>query len=174
MKFRFGFVSQSFPSFQVLSQYSIPSDWSFFSEFMNHVSKEKSSTMQSTCMTCNVPCSDSGILMATLSFRDRSPARWTCPMMTSWTLRTASKSSFILHKCDRPFSLDSARRDLSNPFPPFQIYQAVSLKTETEWYLRIRSFFNETTGEGLCMGALYWQLNDVWPGASWSSLEHGG
>jgi len=54
-----------------------------------------------------------------------------------------------------------------------QVYQAVSLKTESEHYRRYRSTIN-SKGEGFTMGALYWQLNDIWTGASWTSLEHGG
>jgi len=54
-----------------------------------------------------------------------------------------------------------------------QVYQAESLRVESEHYRRHRSSINEK-GEGMTMGALYWQLNDIWPGASWTSLEFGG
>jgi len=61
---------------------------------------------------------------------------------------------------------------------PFMLYeaqvaQAVSLKTETEHYRRQVDKLDEN-GLGHTMGALYWQLNDVWPGASWASVEVDG
>ncbi|XP_071518436.1 beta-mannosidase isoform X2 [Panulirus ornatus] len=54
-----------------------------------------------------------------------------------------------------------------------QIHQAVAVKTETEFYRRWMSELAEN-GEGYTSGALYWQLNDIWPGASWASIEYGG
>ncbi|XP_046834343.1 beta-mannosidase [Vespa crabro] len=54
-----------------------------------------------------------------------------------------------------------------------QINQAVSVKIQTESYRQARSELN-ALGEGFTMGALYWQLNDVWQAPSWSSIEYGG
>uniref|UniRef100_A0A182K9X7 beta-mannosidase n=1 Tax=Anopheles christyi TaxID=43041 RepID=A0A182K9X7_9DIPT len=48
-----------------------------------------------------------------------------------------------------------------------QLSQAMIVKTETEVY-RARRVEHGT------MGALYWQLNDVWIAPSWSSIEYGG
>ena len=47
-----------------------------------------------------------------------------------------------------------------------QIYQAVCTSSQAEFY-RSRGGVNGT------MGALYWQLNEIWTGASWSSLDYG-
>jgi beta-mannosidase len=46
-----------------------------------------------------------------------------------------------------------------------QAQQALAIKTAVEYWRSLRP---------RCMGALYWQLNDVWPVASWSSLEYDG
>ncbi|XP_019481435.1 PREDICTED: beta-mannosidase isoform X2 [Hipposideros armiger] len=53
-----------------------------------------------------------------------------------------------------------------------QVMQAQCVKTETEFYRRSRSEI--VNGKGHTMGALYWQLNDIWQAPSWASLEYGG
>jgi beta-mannosidase len=46
-----------------------------------------------------------------------------------------------------------------------QLNQAYCMKTAVEHFRRQMP---------RTMGAIYWQLNDIWPGFSWSSLEFGG
>jgi beta-mannosidase len=46
-----------------------------------------------------------------------------------------------------------------------QIQQGLAIKTAIE-------FWRSTKPR--CMGTLYWQINDIWPVASWSSLDYGG
>jgi beta-mannosidase len=54
-------------------------------------------------------------------------------------------------------------------FPSFvwlsQVQQAVAIKTAVDYWRSLKPH---------CMGAVYWQLNDTWPVASWSSLDYGG
>uniref|UniRef100_A0A224XIF3 Beta-mannosidase B n=1 Tax=Panstrongylus lignarius TaxID=156445 RepID=A0A224XIF3_9HEMI len=64
-------------------------------------------------------------------------------------------------------------RELKDIIYLSQINQAMSIKTETEHYRRLKSTLLPTA-EGLTMGALYWQLNDVWEAPSWSSIDYLG
>ncbi|WP_137129717.1 glycoside hydrolase family 2 protein [Rhizobium sp. FY34] len=46
-----------------------------------------------------------------------------------------------------------------------QVQQALAIQTAVDYWRSLKPH---------CMGTLYWQLNDTWPVASWSSLDHGG
>lgn len=46
-----------------------------------------------------------------------------------------------------------------------QVLQGIAIKSGVEHWRRHR---------GRCMGAIYWQLNDNWPVASWSSVDYYG
>nr|CAD7448136.1 unnamed protein product [Timema bartmani] len=82
----------------------------------------------------------------------------------------------ILQQIQRniPFTLDSSSRDNFETFIFLsQINQAMSIKTESEHYRRGRGVFT-SDGQGRTMGAMYWQLNDVWQAPSWASIEFDG
>ncbi|HUO57418.1 MAG TPA: glycoside hydrolase family 2 protein [bacterium] len=46
-----------------------------------------------------------------------------------------------------------------------QINQAMAIRTAVEHWRRLKPW---------CMGTLYWQVNDLWPVASWSSMDYHG
>ena len=54
-------------------------------------------------------------------------------------------------------------------FTGLQIDQAMTIQTESELLRRSQSDLNEQ-GDGHTMGALYWQLNDIWQAPTWSSI----
>jgi beta-mannosidase len=56
-------------------------------------------------------------------------------------------------------------KDFANFCYISQIQQGLAIKTAIEYWRSLKPH---------CMGTLYWQLNDTWPVASWSSLDHGG
>jgi beta-mannosidase len=56
-------------------------------------------------------------------------------------------------------------KDLDSLAYASQLLQAEAIRAGAEHW---------RVNRGRCMGALYWQLNDCWPGASWSSIDYYG
>lgn len=68
---------------------------------------------------------------------------------------------------DENQSIEEQARKLAFPKMLYlsQIQQAQAIKTAITYWRSLTPY---------CMGTLYWQLNDVWPVSSWSSLEYSG
>ncbi|XP_023934715.1 beta-mannosidase [Bicyclus anynana] len=76
--------------------------------------------------------------------------------------------SFIEAQINRRLNLDKNDTKYFEKFIFYsQISQAMAIKAETE-------FYRQSQTNWYTMGALYWQLNDVWQAPSWSGIEFGG
>lgn len=94
-------------------------------------------------------------------FAPPSQRNITSPVMESHQ-KNPSGNSIILEMISRNFYFPASFRD--------QIYlsrlqQALAVTAGISYWRSLKP---------LCMGTLYWQLNDNWPAISWSSLEYGG
>jgi beta-mannosidase len=56
-------------------------------------------------------------------------------------------------------------KDFENFVYLSQVQQGLAIKTAVEYWRSLKPH---------CLGTLFWQLNDTWPVASWSSLDYGG
>ncbi|NCC44900.1 MAG: glycoside hydrolase family 2 protein, partial [Clostridia bacterium] len=76
--------------------------------------------------------------------------------------RNAGANGKILNYLQQTFRYPS---EFSTQLYASQMLQAEAIKYGVEHFRRNR---------GRCMGAIYWQLNDCWPVASWASVDYWG
>ena len=70
----------------------------------------------------------------------------------------------ILKRIDNLFNPSVLPGESGNLIYLSQLEQALGLETAISWWRTLPE----------CNGVLVWQLNDIWPGASWSTLEYDG
>ena len=106
------------------------------------------------------------------SFSSRSVARQYCSpgQLSPWSIdfkhhqkeQIVDGNAIVMERIARHFNLPPRAEDF---FYLSQAEQALGLSTAARWW---------RTLEPDCMGTIIWQLNDFWPGSSWSLIEYGG
>ncbi len=95
------------------------------------------------------------------SFAQEKDFNFTSKLM-EYHQRSPSGNSIMLENFSRYFCFPNG---FENMIYLSQVQQALAIKTAVDWWRSLKPH---------CMGALVWQLNDIWPGPSWSSLEYNG
>ena len=111
-------------------------------------------------------CSEFGFqsypsLSAIAAFADKADWNIAAPVMESHQ-KNAGGNARIAETMFRYFRFPV---DFANFVYLSQVQQGLAIKTAVTHWRSLKPH---------CMGTLYWQLNDTWPVASWSSLDHGG
>ncbi|MBR1911934.1 MAG: glycoside hydrolase family 2 protein [Treponema sp.] len=96
-----------------------------------------------------------------LTFTTKDHTNLTDPVM-EYHQRSPIGNSIILENFTRYFRFPQGTE---NMLYLSQVQQALAIKTAVQYWRSLRPH---------CMGATYWQLNDVWPVTSWSSIEYSG
>ncbi|AEE17431.1 beta-mannosidase [Treponema brennaborense] len=95
------------------------------------------------------------------TYAPRDQLNLTSPVM-EFHQRSPGGNSIILENFSRYFRFPEG---IKNMLYLSQVQQALAIKTAVEYWRSLRP---------ICMGSIIWQLNDVWPVASWSSIEYSG
>lgn len=94
-------------------------------------------------------------------FTERKTRNVTSPVM-EFHQRNPAGNSKIVEMFTRCFRFPETFEDF---IYLSQVQQAIAIKIGVEYWRTLKP---------LCMGTIYWQLNDNWPVASWSSLDYFG
>lgn len=142
-------------------QVSVEEDWSYSSRFSahrQHHADGNQQMLQQAALHFRLPNSSEPLQRFTDTLYITQVGTQQLDPLTSGQLVTSLPVTLTSHPAHPLWSLCLIH----------QVMQAQCVKAQTEFYRRSRSEIIQ--GKGHTMGALYWQLNDIWQAPSWSSI----